>query len=85
MTQYIIRRLLLLVPTVWAVTLVLFVLMRLTPGDPVAIEFGLEGTPEQIAALRDELGLNRPVVVQYLDWLGRVALADPRISYVRRR
>jgi peptide/nickel transport system permease protein len=75
-TQYIVRRLLLMVPTVWAVTLVLFVLIRLTPGDPVQIEFGLDSTPDQIVALREELGLNRPVVVQYADWVGRILRGD---------
>lgn len=65
-----------MVPTVWAVTLVLFILIRVTPGDPVAIEFGLEGTPEQIEAYREELGLNRPIILQYLDWVWRVAQGD---------
>ena len=74
--QYIIRRLLLMIPTIWLVTLVLFVLIRLTPGDPVQIEFGLEGTDEQIQALREELGLNRPIYVQYADWVSRTVQGD---------
>ena len=76
MTQYIIRRLIAMIPTVWAVTLVLFILIRITPGDPVQIEFGQEATQEQIEALREELGLNRPVYQQYLDWVGRMFTGD---------
>ena len=76
MTQYIIRRLLAMIPTVWAVTLVLFILLRITPGDPIQIEFGQEATPEQIESLREELGLNRPVYIQYLDWMGRMFQGD---------
>lgn len=76
MTQYIIRRLLLIIPTVWLVTVLLFVLIRKTPGDPVVIEFGIEGTQEQIAAKREELGLNRPIVVQYADWVQRMFSGD---------
>ncbi len=76
MTQYVIRRLLLMIPTIWLVTLVLFVLIRVTPGDPATIEFGIEGTEEQIAARREELGLNRPMAVQYFDWVGRILRGD---------
>lgn len=76
MTRYVVRRLLLMVPVVWVVTLVLFVLIRVTPGDPVQIEFGIEATEEQIAARRQELGLNRPVYVQYGDWVQRMFRGD---------
>jgi len=58
------------------VTVVVFVFMRLTPGDPVQVEFGLETTPELLDAKREELGLNRPIVVQYVDWVGRMARGD---------
>jgi peptide/nickel transport system permease protein len=74
--QYILRRLILTIPVVWAVTLVLFILLRLTPGDPVQIEFGIEGTPEMLEAEHERLGLNRPIVVQYLDWAGRMLRGD---------
>ncbi len=76
MTQYVIRRLLLMIPTIWLVTVALFIIIRVTPGDPVQIEFGIEGTPEQLAARREQLGLNRPVVVQYADWTSRMLRGD---------
>lgn len=76
MTHYVIRRVLLMIPTVWIVTVLLFVVIRKTPGDPVQIEFGIDGTPEQLQARREELGLNRPIVIQYVDWAGRMLQGD---------
>lgn len=76
MTGYLIRRVLLLIPVFFIVTSVVFVMMRLTPGDPVQVEFGLEVTPELLEAKRAELGLDRPIVVQYLDWVGRMLQGD---------
>lgn len=76
MSTYILRRLFLMVPTVFLVTLVIFVLLRLTPGDPVLNEFGLEVEPEIYEARREELGLNDPIAVQYLDWVGRMFQGD---------
>ncbi|MGE0539164.1 MAG: ABC transporter permease, partial [Dehalococcoidia bacterium] len=70
------RRLLAMVPTVFLVTLVVFVLIRMAPGDPVLNEFGLEVEAETIEARREELGLNRPIAVQYLDWVGRAFQGD---------
>jgi len=76
MTQYVIRRLLLMIPVIFLVTLALFVLIRVTPGDPVQTEFGIEITPELYQARRHQLGLDRPLPVQYTDWLGRLAHLD---------
>jgi peptide/nickel transport system permease protein len=76
MTGYIIRRILYMIPILWLVTLVLFVLMRMTPGDPVRNEFGLEVEQETIDARRKELGLDRPIAIQYLDWVGRMFQGD---------
>jgi peptide/nickel transport system permease protein len=57
-------------------SIVVFALLRLAPGDPVRIERGLDAPDEQVAAERERLGLHRPLVVQYLDWLGGVARGD---------
>ena len=76
MTGYVIRRIIYLIPIVWMVTAFLFFLMRMTPGDPVRNEFGLEVEQETIDARRKELGLDRPVVVQYVDWVGRMFRGD---------
>jgi len=70
---YIGRRLLLVVPTLLGVSMIIFVAMRLLPGDPLVAVFGLEGarrlTPAQRANLEEALGLRDPLVVQYGKWL----------------
>ena len=74
MPEYIFRRLLLAVPTfIGAVTLV-FLVMRVLPGDAASVilagqETAIEASDEQLVALREQLGLNRPLVVQYFQWL----------------
>ena len=76
MTQYIIRRVLIMFPVALLVTVFLFVLIRRTPGDPVLVRLGEEATPENRAALRAELGLDQPIYVQYAKWLSRVVRGD---------
>ncbi|WP_458107704.1 ABC transporter permease [Arthrobacter sp. R3-55] len=76
MIEYILKRLLLLLPTVAVPMILLFVLLRLTPGDPAAAVLGDDATVEQINALRDEMGLNDPILVQFLTWLGNLARFD---------
>ncbi|MGA9172541.1 MAG: ABC transporter permease [Thermoactinomyces sp.] len=68
----IIRRLLLAIPVIFLVTLMVFSLMHMLPGDPATVILGQEATPEAVAALRAELGLNKPLIVQYFDWLAGV-------------
>jgi len=74
MTSFIVRRLILALFVLFAVTLLIFFAMRLLPGDPLIIYFAqsnvLEGlTPEKLAALHHEYGLDRPIIVQYFSWL----------------
>ncbi|MHB8577086.1 MAG: ABC transporter permease, partial [Dehalococcoidia bacterium] len=76
MTQYIIRRLLLIIPTVLLVTVVLFALLRLTPGDPVRDQYGVDLTPEIYQARKHQLGLDRPMPVQYVEWLTALVHLD---------
>ena len=80
MWSYIIRRLLLAIPTLFGVTVVVFLIMRVAPGDVAVLmlggESGLVGTPEQLEKLREELGLNRPLYVQYFDWLFGILTLD---------
>ncbi len=60
------------IPTVILVTLVVFSLLHMLPGDPATVILGQEATPDAVAALRAQLGLDRPVVVQYVTWLAGV-------------
>ncbi len=76
MLQYLVRRLALMVPVAFLVSVAVFALIHLTPGDPARIILGEEGTPEAVAALRHELGLDRPLPEQYVFWITRVVRGD---------
>jgi peptide/nickel transport system permease protein len=65
-----------LVATLFVVSVLVFVVIRVLPGDPALIIMGTEGSPEAAARLREALGLNRPLVVQYGDWLWRALGGD---------
>jgi peptide/nickel transport system permease protein len=72
MRDYIIRRLLLLIPVLAGISLCVFFIMRLVPGDVVSGILGIEQTPELRAMWEQKLGLDRPPAVQYLAWMGNV-------------
>ena len=91
MFQYVTRRLLLFIPTLLGVTVVIFALVRLVPGDIAEIlvhdagNLSPEEVERQIASIRAELGLDRPIVAQYFTWLGNFATGDFGFSYWERR
>jgi peptide/nickel transport system permease protein len=74
--RIVVRRLLWAVPLVLGVSLVVFVLASLVPGDPARTILGESATPEAVAALQTELGLDRPWYEQYLTWLGGLVHGD---------
>ena len=76
MPVYILRRLLQMIPVMIGVTLVVFLIMQLVPGDPARMLAGEGASPEQIEAIRNSLGLNRPLWVQYFSYLGNVLQGD---------
>ena len=76
MRKYILKRLLSMIPAVFVVSVVIFLIIHLTPGDPAAVMLGDQADPEAIAALREALGLNDPLPVQYLRWRGGVLQGD---------
>lgn len=76
MGAYLLRRLSTAVVAVLASSIVLFVLLRLLPGDIAQVLGGTQATPERIAALRSELGLDRSAPAQYLEWMGGVVRGD---------
>jgi peptide/nickel transport system permease protein len=71
MRRYLVRRLIAFILTLFFVSIVTFVVVNVIPGDPAEIILGTEGTPEALAALRAKLGLDRPLLMQYLAWLKR--------------
>lgn len=76
MIQYIIRRLLAVIPVMVVVALFVFSLLHATPGDPATVIAGDQASPEEVAKIRMALGLDRPLVVQFADWVWRVANLD---------
>jgi len=74
--RYLGHRLLLLVPVLAGVSLVVFMVLHLSPGDPAEIMLGSQATQEDLTRLRAELGLNEPLHVQYVRWLGHVVRGD---------
>src|SRR5262249_57198302 len=74
--RYLTRRLLALVPVLAGASVVVFLVLHLSPGDPAEIMLGSQATQEDLARLRAELGLTEPLPVQYLRWLGRVLQGD---------
>jgi peptide/nickel transport system permease protein len=73
---YAARRLLLAVPLLFGMSLLVFGLMRLVPGDPAVVVLGYKATPEGVRALREAFHLDEPIVQQYLRWLGGAARGD---------
>lgn len=71
--RYVAIRILLIIPMMWVLLTVVFILLRIAPGDPVTAAAGGHLSPAEIAIRRHNLGLDRPMVVQYLDYLGQVA------------
>ena len=76
MRQYLARRLLLLVPVLMGVSIVVFMVLHLSPGDPAEIMLGSAATKEDLARLRLEMGLTEPLHVQYVRWMGHVLRGD---------
>jgi peptide/nickel transport system permease protein len=72
MREYIVKRLLQMIPTLLMVTLVVFAMMQAIPGDPIISLLGDAYTEENAVALRQAYGLDKPIVVQYLIWLGKL-------------
>ena len=76
MARYLVRRLLLTVPVLFFVSLIVFSLIALIPGDPARIMLGEEASRESLEALRRQMGLDRPLAVRYLIWMSHVLRGD---------
>ena len=76
MPSYIARRLLALIPTLFGVSVAIFLLLHLVPGDPARLVAGLDATEADVALIRHDLGLDQPLPVQYLTWIGNLLRGD---------
>ncbi|WP_433272270.1 ABC transporter permease [Actinosynnema sp. CS-041913] len=81
---WLLRRVLFGAAVVLLVSVLVFAATQVLPGDPARAVLGHEATPDRVAALRAELGLNRPLVTQYLTWLGGILTGEPGHSLVTR-
>lgn len=81
MLKYIVKRLFLLIPIILGVAAIIFTIKTFTPGDPARQILGNDATEEQVEAKREELGLNDPVVVQYVRYIGGIVKGDFGDSY----
>ncbi|MEH7305244.1 ABC transporter permease [Neobacillus drentensis] len=82
--KFLVRRLLLTIPILFLVSVLTFSLIHLIPGDPARVILGQEATPEAYQSLRAELGLDKPIVVQYFTWVGHVLTGNLGISITDR-
>lgn len=76
MLKFIVGRLLATIPVLLILSVAVFLMIHLTPGDPVKLMLGEDASPAAVAAIRTELGLDRPLPMQYLRWLGRLMQGD---------
>ncbi|MFT8871804.1 MAG: ABC transporter permease [Sporolactobacillus sp.] len=72
MGKYILKRLLMAIPTLFGISLLTFFLIRLVPGDTVTAMLGTSYDPKQATELRAQLGLNKPIIIQYIIWISHV-------------
>lgn len=87
MRTYILKRLLYAIPTIFGITVLIFGIMRILPGDPLGAYYGIETiiqwTPEQKAAILRDLGLDKPIAVQYAVWIKDIASGKLGESFFR--
>ena len=79
--RYILKKIGIFVLTIFAISILVFLAFQIIPGDPTTRMLGTQATPEKIAALRAQLGLDRPVLVRYFDWLGNFLRGNYGESY----
>ena len=82
MLKYVLKRLLLLIPVVLGITFIIFVVLNLAPGDPAVQILGADATAEALAAKRAELGLDQPIVIQYIRYIAGVLQGDFGTSWL---
>ncbi len=76
MTAYILRRIALMAPVLIIVAVIIFSLIHITPGDPAAVMAGEEATQQQVEEMRERLGLNEPIYIQFIEWTANALRLD---------
>lgn len=80
MGSYLIKRIASLIPILFGISVLVFTILHLVPGDPASIMLGTNATPEAIAALHKSMGLDQPLVTQYFHWIGGILRGDFGVS-----
>jgi peptide/nickel transport system permease protein len=78
--SYLIKRIISLIPILFGISVLVFTILHLVPGDPASIMLGTNATPEAIAALHKSMGLDQPLLTQYLHWIGGMLKGDFGVS-----
>ena len=84
MIRFLLARLLSMIVSLFAASVIIFAVLEVVPGDPAAFMLGLNASEETVAALRDELGLTRNPLARYVDWMGGMLIGDFGVSYTYR-
>ena len=85
MIRYIIRRLLEMLIVLFGVTLAVFIMLKLTPGDPATAILGVQATPSEVARVRQALGLDQPLYIQFGIWFANLLQGDLGVSYISKK
>ena len=85
MTRYLVGRVLQAIGVVLAISLITFFILNIIPGDPVELMMGEFATPEAIAQVRTQMGLDKPIAAQYFGWLGNMLRGDFGVSYFQHK
>lgn len=81
MGEYLLKRVFQLIPILILASVVIFTIMHLIPGDPAQVYAGPDATPDALAAIRKDMGLDQPLFIQYFVWLKHVVVLDFGVSY----
>lgn len=85
MTAYILKRLISLVPVLFGLSIIVFLVMAMIPGDPATAILGSYATPENVARINRDLGLDKPLIEQYFIWISNVLQGDLGRSFALNR
>lgn len=81
MLPYLLKRFVSLLLSLIAASIVIFLVLQVVPGDPASYMLGMNAQPDAVAALREQMGLNQPILMRYLTWMAGLAHGDFGISY----
>jgi len=85
MRDYIIRRIIQVIPTLFIASVLIFGVIEMAPGDPASMMLGFESTAEEIEMMRESMGLNRPAVVRYFEWIWKALTFDFGVSFINQQ